>query len=178
MSDVSTAAGGAGGRVALRLHAVVRSVLPPAADVRIVRDSAPTIEIAVNGRTIVWFWIGEGTLGRAREVLRTAEVLPEVVVGRRMSPGARSLLSDAGVGWVDESGAAEISIGSLLVSRTGRPDTKATSPQRWTASAFAVAEAVLCGSPATVSAVASSTGLSTGACTKALRMLTDVGLLE
>lgn len=42
---------------------------------------------------------------------------------------------------------------------------------------LAVAEALLCGTRATVGAVERATGLSTGSCTTALRVLTDLGLL-
>lgn len=164
--------------VSRRLRSAVRAILPPGVDVRIVDDHAPPVELVVNGLPVVAFWIGEGTLGRARDVLRSAEVPADIVVGRRMSAGARAVLSGAGVGWVDESGAAEIAIGTLIVSRTGRPEIATRHERRWTPSVFAVAEAVLCGSPATVSATVASTGLSTGACTNALRFLTDAGLLE
>lgn len=43
---------------------------------------------------------------------------------------------------------------------------------------LATAEALLCGSVATVSAIQEATELSTGASTKALRMLSQLGLLE
>ena len=103
---------------------------------------------------------------------------PDVVVATRMSPGAREALSRAGIGWVDETGAAEIAIGSLIVSRTGRPGEAVDKPARWTPSVMAVAEALLCGTKPTVAATAEATGLSTGSCTGALRVFTDLGLLE
>ncbi|MCG8554031.1 MAG: hypothetical protein MJD61_01900 [Proteobacteria bacterium] len=99
-------------------------------------------------------------------------------MARRLSPGAREALSEAGIGWVDETGAAEIAVGSIIVSRTGRPPEPAAKPARWTAAVLAVAEAILCGTKPTVAATASATGLSAGSCTQALRFLTDLGLLE
>lgn len=175
MTDVSVAAGGT---VSERLRGAVRSILPAGVDIQVVKDDAPLVELAVNGLPIVAFWIGEGTLGRTRAMVRSIDMPPDIVVGRRVSPGARSILSNAGVGWVDESGAAEIAIGTLIVSRTGHPETVASRLRRWSPSVFAVTEAVLCGSPATVSATVAVTGLSTGACANALRFLTDEGLLE
>ncbi len=50
--------------------------------------------------------------------------MPDVVAARKMSPGAQALLSDAGVGWVDEAGAAEISFGAIIVLRSGSPDRR------------------------------------------------------
>lgn len=64
------------------------------------------------------------------------------------------------------------------MSRTGRPPEKARKPQRWTPAVVAVSEALLCGTRGTVSETARVTGLSTGSCTNALRVLTELGLLE
>ena len=99
-------------------------------------------------------------------------------MARRLSPGAREALSEAGIGWVDETGAAEIAVGSIIVSRTGRAPEPAEKRKRWTAAVTAVAEALLCGTRPTVAATASATRLSAGSCTQALRFLTDLGLLE
>jgi hypothetical protein len=123
-------------------------------------------------------WIGEGSLGDARRVLANRRRRPAIVVARRLSPGAREVLSEAGIGWVDETGAAEIALGSIVVSRTGRPPKPAEKPRRWTAAVLAVAESLLCETNPTVAATASATGLSAGSCTQALRFLTDLGLLE
>ena len=94
-----------------------------------------------------------------------------------MSPGARETLSAMGVGWVDETGAAEIAFGSIIVSRSGRPSQAPRKPSRWTPAVLAVAEALLCGGKATVSAVQQTTGLSAGGAANALRSLSDFGLL-
>lgn len=99
-------------------------------------------------------------------------------MARRLSPGAREALSDAGIGWVDETGAAEIAVGSIVVSRTGRPPKPVERSKQWTPAVVAVAEALLCGTNATVSASEAATGLSAGSCTNALRVLADLGLLE
>ncbi len=93
-----------------------------------------------------------------------------------MSSASRQLLSAAGIGWVDETGAAEIAISTLVVSRTGRPQPTDGLKGR-TPAVLAIAEALLCGVRATVSATEEATGLSTGSCTAALRFLTGEGLL-
>ena len=77
---------------------------------------------------------------------------------------------------MDETGAAEIAVGMLVVSRTGRPQPT-DGLKGWTPAVLAVAEALLCGVRATVSATEVATGLSTGSCTTALRFLADEGLL-
>ncbi len=94
------------------------------------------------------------------------------------STNRASALSEAGIGWVDESGAAEIAVGTIVVSRSGVTDKRDKRPKGWTRSVLAVAEAALCGIRATASAMREATGLSMGSCVNALRVLTDLGLLE
>ena len=73
-------------------------------------------DLVVGGRPLGIKWVGEGSLGDVRVVLARRRGRPDIVVARRLSPGAREALSDAGVGWVDETGAAEIVVGSIIVS--------------------------------------------------------------
>jgi len=137
----------------------------------------PSAELEVNGRRLLVRWAGEGWLRQIREILAADGSRPDVIVARRMSPGARRALAEKQIGWIDESGAAEIAFGTLIVSRSGRPDPRVDKPARWTPAVLALAEAVLCGVTATVAATKSVTGLSTGSCTNGLRTLTDLGLL-
>jgi hypothetical protein len=131
----------------------------------------------VNGTLIQVKWVGDGELRQVRALLAGLRDRGVVVAARHLSPGAREALSQAGVGWVDETGAAEISLPSLVVSRSNLP-SKAPEPEpRWNPSVYAVAEALLCGAAATVSATATATGLAAATCATALRTLTDLGLL-
>jgi hypothetical protein len=154
-----------------RAYEALVHVLPPTADVQMSGD-----RVLVNGEFIGVRWIGEGWLADARAVLE-ALPKPDVVVGKRMSPGARDALADASIGWVDETGAAEIAIGSIIVSKSGRPVERHDQLTDWTPAALAVTEAVLSGSKPTVAATRKVTGLSVGSCTNALRFLTEQELL-
>ena len=139
---------------------------------------AATIEVEIVGKSIRAAWAGEGWLSQIRGVLKDLRARPDIIVARRMSPGARVALAAKGVGWIDELGAAEISIGTIVVSRSGRRDSVRERSTRWTGSVVAVAEAIICTNEAwTVAKVRKVTGLSTGSCTNALRILTDLGLL-
>ncbi len=163
--------------IAQRLEVAVAAVLPRSVMVRRRRADGHTVNLEFNGMRVSVRWIGEGGLRQARELIADRKRLPEVVVARRMSPGARETLSAEGVGWVDETGAAEIALRSLIVSRSGRPVQEPPKPPRWTPAGLAVAEALLCGGKATVSAVRQTTGLSAGGAANALRSLGDLGLL-
>ncbi len=155
-----------------RVEAALRAVLPRSVRLRIHHD-----HLTLNGVAIEFKWVREGTLGQVRELLTHRRNRPGIVVSRRISPGAREALSAAGVGWVDENGAAEIVFGSLIVARSGRPEGRRKKALNWTPSVLAVSEALLCGVTPTVTASAEATGLSTGACTAALGTLTELRLL-
>jgi hypothetical protein len=81
------------------------------------------------------------------------------------------------VGWVDESGAAEISAGTILISRTGSPGVPLDPKSGWRPAALAVCEVVLTGCPATVSAVVAETGLAMSSAAAALKFLAGQGFL-
>lgn len=132
--------------------------------------------LIVGGKAMVVLWAGDGSLGDVRRLLASAH-RPDIVVGRRLSPGARAALGEAGISWVDETGAAEVALGMIIVSRTGHAAPAPPPPARWTPAVLAAAEALLCGTEATVSRLQEVTGLSTGTCTNALRALADLGLL-
>lgn len=160
-----------------RAEDAIRAVLPRAVKIR-VGDVDAGVDIVVNGHPFLITWIGDGRLADAKRVVSTRRGRPDIAVARRMSPGARETLAGAGIGWVDETGAAEISAGTIVISRSGRAPKPTGPPERWTPSVIAVAEALLCGTKATVAATEEATGLSNGSCTTALRVLTHFGLLE
>ena len=153
----------------------VLDVLPRAADAE-VREDASSVELTVAGERLRIGWAGDGNLRSVRGFLDAPGASVDIVAARRLSPAARELLDDAGIGWADQSGAADIAVGGILISREGRPPDR-TQLKNWTPAVMAVAEALLCGTDATVAATEEATGLSTGSCTNVLRFLTDQGLL-
>jgi hypothetical protein len=162
--------------VVRRVDEAIRAALPRSVSVRALGGDSG-VDLVVNGSPIQVKWIGEGGLRQARELLAIKRNRPNIVVARRLSPGAREALSNAGVGWIDETGAAEIAFGTLIVSRSGHPEPIRQKPPRWTPAVLAVAEALLCGRKGTVSAIQEATQLSSGGSTKALATLTQLGLL-
>lgn len=155
-----------------RAERAIKAILPAAADVRTRGDT-----VVVNNQPLRVRWIGEGWLADARVLLRGIRQDVDVAVARRMSPGAQRALAGASIGWVDETGAAEIAKGTLVISRTGRPADLNQHTTDWTPAVLGIAEALLCGTKATVASTARATGLSTGSCTNALRFLTAQELL-
>ena len=160
----------------VRAQQALLNVLPRSILVDASPDDDDRSELVVAGQVLRVHWVGEGNLRDVRQVAAQRKGRPHIVAARRLSPASREVLSKAGIGWVDETGAAEIAAGSLVVSRTGHPQ-QSGGPARWTPALLAVAEALLCGIRATVATTEEATGLSTGSCTAALRFLTDQGLL-
>ncbi|MGE0878668.1 MAG: hypothetical protein AB7L13_07255 [Acidimicrobiia bacterium] len=157
-----------------RAETALLSVLPRAARARRTVDG-----VGVGGQLLDVEWVGEGQLGDVAPLLAARRPKRNlVVVARRLSPGARAALSDAGIAWVDETGAAEIAIDTIVVSRTGVVDKPVPKPAGWAPAVLAVAEAALVGVKPTASAMQEATGLSVGSCVNGLKVLTEFGLLE
>lgn len=161
-----------------RVITALRSVLPPKVRLEVARVQGPNIGLKIAGHRIRARWVGSGFAGETRSALEGSAPPPDVVIARRMSPGARELLSARGIGWADELGAAEIAVNTIVVSRTGRPPEPAKKPSGWTPAVLAVSEALLHGTRATVASIQEATGLSSGSSTNALRILTEHRLLE
>lgn len=162
---------------AVRAVEALRAVLPVSTEMSVFEGRDGIGEVRLAGRRLRVGWAGEGWNADVRPFAE-GDAGVSVVAARQLSPGARETLDSARIGWVDESGNAEISIRTLVISRNGRPKVTPVRPPRWTPGFVSVAEAILCGIGATVSETAHATGLSTGTCTNALRTLTDLGLLE
>ncbi len=123
-------------------------------------------------------WLGVGWPRQVRDLLDRPD-LPDLVVASELSPGARSLLTDAGVSWVDQTGAARIALPGLRILVDRGP--AAPVPRRnlgWTAGALAVCEGLLTGTGGTVAELVEATGLAASTVASALRFLQDEHLLE
>jgi hypothetical protein len=102
---------------------------------------------------------------------------PQILLLSQATPAIRQFLTRNSIGWVDQTGSAQIAQGSLLISRDSakvlRPDRSA----RWTRSMLGVAEAMLTGTPGTVSAVSAATALAASSAATALALLSRMHLL-
>jgi hypothetical protein len=141
----------------LRAVDAVRRILGPLGTLAPTADDPTRLVLDASGRRYVLRvrWAGEGFPEDVRRALadrparRRGEAL--VVAARRISSGARDVLSAQGVSWADETGAAHIVASpGLLVDRAGDRAATARSPGAWTwsASAAAVGEVALADSVA------------------------------
>jgi len=160
---------------ATRAINALRNVLPRQVSIRSGRKPG---EVQINELTVNLAWIGDGWLPDARRLIDIDRARPTIAAARRVSPGAAKALSSAGIGFVDDTGAAEIVLPGLIVSRAGQAQQSPDRPGRWTRSVLAIAEALLCDVQPTVAAIREATNLSSGSCTNGLRFLTRERLLS
>lgn len=161
-----------------RLTRAVAAVLPAGVKVAArFRPESDDVEMTIAGRRVLVRWVPEGTTSKLREAL-DRKPRPDIVVARRWWETARNLARQRQVGLVDESGNAEIAIGSIVVSRTAAPGGHVPSPLRWTDSALAAAEAILSGVVPRVRPIAEALGVTLTTAGKSLLHLTEQGLLD
>lgn len=137
-----------------------------------------SIEVDINGQPIIAVWTARGWPKQVEEATERHDNV-DVLVAPSVSEGARKMLEDRGVGWVEQTGAASFAVGPVVVERDAQVRREdSASASTWRPSTFAVAEALLLGEVGTVAAVAARTELSQGTVTRSMRVLTDLGLLE
>lgn len=148
----------------------LEDVVPPGTPIKVADQQQRDVVVFVAGRRLRLRWLGVGWPRQVAEALRS-KPRPDVIAAPQLSPGARDLARQRRVGWVDETGAAEILAGTLLISRTGNPPGPLDTKLGWRSATLAVCEVLLDGCPATVSAVADKTGLAVSTVAESLKFL-------
>jgi hypothetical protein len=154
----------------------LEAVMPSGTQVEVAEQQDQDAVVSVAGRTLRLRWLTVGWPRQVAAALRSGP-RPDIIAAPRLSPGARELASSQRIGWVDESGAAEIHAEALLISRSGDPSRPLDAQLGWRFATLAVCEVLLEGLPATVSAVAEQTGLAVSTVAEALKFLERDGLL-
>ena len=160
-----------------RLKSALEVVLPPGTPLRFQGREGHCAEFEMGGRIARVRWVAAGWPRQIQEAINVKKARPDIIVTTQISPGARALLASERIGWVDELGAAEIFIGTIIISKTGQKRQQPSRSEQWSPSVLAVAEALLCRTAPTVEATTNATGLSSGACTNALKFLANTGHL-
>jgi hypothetical protein len=123
-------------------------------------------------------WAGKGWKPDIERLLAVTRV--QVVYAASISDEAKEWLRNRRLGWLDETGAANIALPTGLVLKCeGHKHTTQHPPKdRWTKAMLAAVEAILAGSPPTVEAVEEAVAISRGASASALSRLEQQGLLD
>ena len=174
------------GRVpATRIRDALRSVLPRSlrVEVEALDPAVPTVTVRVGAEKaehrFVAGWALEGWPADVERLLRLAPSV-DVVAARAISVGARESLAERGIGWIDETGGAQLALptGLVVIRDTASQPPPPAGEGRWARSTVAVAEAILSGTEPRVDPVQHATGLSRGATANALVQLENEGLLK
>jgi DNA-binding transcriptional ArsR family regulator len=164
-------------RVQRRMLAAFSAVLPRSVHVELVSANDSSVNVRVGRHRLALRWVGRAGVREVRDALGLRD-RPDIIVGSELSLAARATAGEAGLGWVDETGGAEIVADSIVVSRFSRRGRTDSRPKGWTPSVLGVAEAILCGTTPTVAATAQVTGHSQSSAAHALSVLTEMGLLD
>jgi hypothetical protein len=166
-----------------RVQHAIAAVLP--SELRVSLEPVPqstggvfdvTVKAGSTAHRFVAGWAGKGWPVDVDGLLSRAPKL-DVVVARRLSDGARAKLADRRIGWVDETGQANVVLrsGLVVVRETAGEDLAETVNDRWNQSMLTVAEAILSGVAPTVEAIEAASELSRGASANALKRFEDRG---
>jgi hypothetical protein len=163
-----------------RAERAVQATLHGAQRARTADGPKRTMTFSVAGADLVVQWLPVGWPREVDEAAR-ADPRPDIVIAPAMSPGARRVAEKAGMGWIDETGAANIYIADphIDVARDGSPRLPLDTKVGWRRSTLGVCEAILADQVApTVSSVVAATEMSWGSVAQALKFLDESGHLE
>ena len=157
---------------------ILMALMPPGVRPAITADSKRPLDLtlSVAGQKLRARFVKHANLAAVHAAVSQMPK-PQVLLLSQATLAIRQFLTQNAIGWVDQTGSAQIVAGSLFISRDSakvlRPDRSA----RWTRSMLGVAEAMLTGTPGTVSAVSAATGLAASSAATALTSLSRLHLL-
>lgn len=165
-----------------RAVSALESVLHTALRARSAEGPNRDLIVTLDKKDLLVRWLTVGWPQQVEEALHD-KPRPDVIAAPRMSPGARAVAKKAGVGWIDESGAADIVIRdasgtTIIVDTKGKPSVPVDSRIGWRPATLAVCEAILSRrATPTVNSVIEATGISMGSAVAALKFLEQDGHL-
>jgi hypothetical protein len=165
-----------------RAVGALEAVLHTALRARPTESPKRDLIVTLDNKDLLVRWLRVGWPQQVDEALHD-KPRPDVIAAPRMSPGARALAKKAGVGWVDESGAADIVIRdasgtTIIIDTKGKPPVPLDSRVGWKPATLAVCEAILSGQATpTANSVIEATGISMGSAVSALKFLEEDGHL-
>lgn len=123
-------------------------------------------------------WLTVGWPRQVRELLDRPG-RPDLVAAPELSPGARTLLAEAGLSWVDQTGNANIAMPGLYIkiSHHHRGPKPSANPG-WTGGVLAVCEGLLTGAGNTVAELVDALRLAPSTVASALKFLQSEHLLD
>ncbi|OBI40294.1 hypothetical protein A5707_10285 [Mycobacterium kyorinense] len=165
-----------------RVVSALETVLRTALRARSADGPNRDLIVTLDNKDLLVRWLTVGWPQQVEAALHDTP-RPDVIAAPRMSPGARTAAKKAGVGWVDESGAADIVIRdasgtTIIIETKGKPPVPLDSRVGWKPATLAVCEAILSErATPTANSVIEATGISMGSAVTALKFLEKDGHL-
>lgn len=155
------------------------ALIPPSARVSVGPDKKLPADLIlrISEHRLRARFVQHANLATIKEAL-SVKPKPEILLLSRTTPAIREFLGQHFIGWVDQTGSAQISTGPLFISRDKIQVLHRKRQPRWTRSMLGVTEALLTGTPGTVSAVLAATGLAPSSAATALHALSEMHLLS
>lgn len=155
------------------------SLMPPGARISFVADKRLGTDLILHfsKNKLRARFLQHANLATIKNAL-SVKPKPDVLLLPRTTPAIREFLEQSYIGWVDQSGSAQISADSLIISREKIQVLHQTGHTRWTRSMLGVSEALLTGTPGTVSAITATTSLAPSSAATALGRLSEMHLLS
>ena len=160
-------------------HRTLMAVMPSnsQASIEIDKKSHSDLVLRISGKKVRARCVLHANLAAVKDAVAITPE-PEIILLPRSTPAIREFLEKNLIGWVDQMGSAQITTDSLIISRDKIRVQDRKNQERWTRSMLGVAEALLTGTPATVSEVSAKTKLAASSTADALRALSKLNLLS
>lgn len=159
-----------------RIRNLFATILPLGTEIKVAQIDGVDLRVHVAGVSLHVRFAGRGDF-RGVQLAIKARPRPDVIVASRLSVAAQEAITKAGINWADETGAARIAVGSIVIALSGQRPVVRRSSTDWTPAAIGTAEAILAGTTPTAEAVAATTGHSLSTGVRALAFLVERGLL-
>jgi hypothetical protein len=160
-----------------RIRNLFDTLLPLGTRIKAAWMDDADVSVIVAGTPLRVRFAGRGDFRRVQLAIK-APPRPDVIVASQLSVAAREAIAKAGINWADETGAARIEVGSIVVALSGQPIAARQSTPDWTPAVIGIAEAILAGTTPTAGAVAAATGHSLSTGVRVLGFLVKEGFLQ
>lgn len=160
-----------------RIRTLFATILPLGTRIKVAAIDDVDVAVTVAGVTLQVRFAGRGDF-RGVQMAMKAGSRPDVIVASQLSVAAQEAIANAGINWADETGAARIDVGSIVIALSGQRPAARRPSTDWTPAAIGTAEAILAGTTPTAEAVAAATGHSLSTGVRALAFLVKRGLLQ
>src|SRR5487761_1901189 len=102
-----------------RIRTLFATILPLGTRIKVAAIDDVDVAVTVAGVTLQVRFAGRGDF-RGVQMAMKAGSRPDVIVASQLSVAAQEAIANAGINWADETGAARIDVGSIVIALSGQ----------------------------------------------------------